>query len=315
MKKKIKKICVLIFTLILFSTISSIAQEYAKIPHISDKIIIDGIADEVWNNVIEHQITYLIDGTSYPSPSDLSGYFKAFWNNDTLYVLVHAVDNILYTGDSTVFDNDGFEIYLDVVNMKDTVYNDSCYQFRFIPGSTEITGRWGLDYKPLPAIDFAINIEEGSNRTIEAVFPIMQLGRKTHLAVGAKLGFEVEILDNDGNGRNHVLSWNNNEHMAYYNPSKMGTIELVESTTGINYKQIQDISVTPNPASDYMLVKSLISINELYIYSIQGKLLYKKTGTQTTEISLNISGYQPGIYLMKVKLANNKYLNCKISKK
>jgi Carbohydrate family 9 binding domain-like/Secretion system C-terminal sorting domain len=315
MKKKIKKIYVLIFTLILFSTLSSIAQEYAKIPHISDKIIIDGIADEVWNNVLEHQITYLIDGTSYPSPSDLSGYFKAFWNNDTLYVLVHAVDNILYTSDPTVYYNDGFEIYLDVVNMKDTVFNDSCYQFRFIPGSTEITGRWGLDYKPLPAIDFAINVEANNNRTIEAVFPIMQLGRKTHLDVGSKIGFEVELLDNDGNGRNHVLSWNNNLHMAWYNPSKMGTIELVESTTGIDYKQIQDISITPNPASDYILVKSLISINELSIYSIQGQLLYKKTGIQTTEISLNISRYQPGMYLMKAKLANNKYLNYKILKK
>jgi len=315
MKKKIKKIYVLIFTLILFSTLSLIAQEYAKIPHISDKIVIDGIADDAWNNALEHQITYLIDGTGYPSPSDLSGYFKAFWNNDTLYVLVHAVDNILYTSDSTVYYNDGFEIYLDVVNLKDTVFNDSCYQFRFIPGSTEITGRWGFDYKPLPAIDFAINVEGGSNRTIEAVFPIMQLGRKTHLAIGAKIGFEVELLDNDGSGRNHVLSWNNNQHMAWYNPSKMGTIELVESTSGIDNKQIQDISVTPNPTSGDIIVKSLISINEISIYSIQGQLLYKKTGTQTTEFSLNISGYQTGMYLMKVKLANNKYLNYKISKK
>jgi hypothetical protein len=53
----------------------------------------------------------------------------------------------------------------------------------------------------------------------------------------------------------------------------------------------------------------------LLIYTIQGQLIFKKTGINASEISLNLMSCQPGLYLMKAKLANNKFLNYKIIKR
>jgi hypothetical protein len=114
-------ICILVFPGIK-------AQQFATIPYVDTKITVDGYADDIWSFVEENPITFLIDGKDYPSDSDCSGYFKAFWNRDTLYVLIFALDNKLYTGDRTVYLNDGFEIYLNIDHTKDTVYTDNCYQ-------------------------------------------------------------------------------------------------------------------------------------------------------------------------------------------
>jgi hypothetical protein len=291
------------------------AQQVTEIPHINSKIVVDGYADDVWNLLEEHPITFLIDGKDYPSASDCSGNFKAFWNRDTLYVLIFAVDNKLYTGDRTVYLNDGFEIYLNIDNAKDTIYTEDCYQFRFIPGSNAITGRWGFDVWTPPTVDFAINVDMDTNRTIEAVFPLMALGKNSSVAEGDSMGFEIEILDNDGSGRDHVLSWNKNEHMAWYNPTKMGTIIFTENTiTSIKNAGLSCISVYPNPVADHVLIQSPEQFNELLIYSTQGQLMVDQKGLSTHNISLDINNFKPGIYILNVKMDDGTWVNYKMIK-
>lgn len=48
------------------------AQQVAEIPHINSKVIVDRFADDLWNLLNEHPITFLIDGKDYPSTSDCS---------------------------------------------------------------------------------------------------------------------------------------------------------------------------------------------------------------------------------------------------
>jgi hypothetical protein len=291
------------------------AQQVAEIPHVNSKVIVDGYADDVWNLLEEHPITFLIDGKDYPSDSDCSGYFKAFWNRDTLYVLIFALDNKLYTGDRTVYYNDGFEIYLNIDNTKDTIYTEDCYQFRFIPGSKDITGRWGFDVWTPPTVVFAIHVNADTNRTIEAVFPLMALGKNSSVAEGDSMGFEIEILDNDGSGRDHVLSWNKNEHMAWYNPTKMGTIIFTENTiTSFKNTELSNISVYPNPVSNNVLIQSPQQFNEVVIYSVQGQLMYDQTGLSTSYISLDINNFKPGIYILNVKMNDGTCVNYKLVK-
>jgi hypothetical protein len=291
------------------------AQQVAEIPHINSKIIVDGYADDVWNLLEEYPITFLIDGKDYPSISDCSGYYKAFWNRDTLYVLIFAADNKLYTGDRTVYLNDGFEIYLNIDNTKDTVYTEDCYQFRFIPGSKAITGRWGFDVWTPPTVDFAIHIDTDTNRTIEAVFPLMSLGKNSSVTEGDTMGFEIEILDNDGSGRDHVLSWNKNEHMAWYNPTKMGTIIYTENTiTSLKKTELSPISVYPNPVADKILIQSPQQFNEVAVYSARGQLMYKQTSLSTNNIFLDINNFKPGIYILNVKMNDGTCVNSKLVK-
>lgn len=291
------------------------AQQVAEIPHVNSKVIVDGFADDLWNLLEEHPITFLIDGKDYPSTSDCSGNYKAFWNRDTLYVLIFALDNKLYTGDRTVYLNDGFEIYLNIDNTKDTLYTEDCYQFRFIPGSKDITGRWGLNVWTPPTVDFAIHVNVDTNRTIEAVFPLMALGKNSSVAEGDSMGFEIEILDNDGSGRDHVLSWNKNEHMAWYNPTKMGTIIFTENTiTTFKNTELSNISVYPNPVADNVLIQSPQQFNEIKIYSAQGQLMVVQTGLSTCNISLDINNFKPGIYLLNVKMIDGTRVNYKLVK-
>jgi hypothetical protein len=291
------------------------AQQVAEIPHIDSGIIVDGYADSVWELLEEHPITFLIDGTGYPSVADCSGHYKAFWNRDTLYVLIFAQDNKLFTADPTVYYNDGFEIYLNVDHTKDTVYTRDCYQFRFIPGSDDITGRWGLNVWTPPAVDFAIHVDEDTNRTIEAVFPLMALGKNSSVAEGDSMGFEIEILDNDGSGRNHVLSWNKNLHMAWYDPTHMGTIVFSEnSITSVKNTGPSHVSVYPNPVSDKVLIRSPEQINELAVFSAQGQLLQGQKRLAATDITLDIKDYKPGIYILVVKMQDGTRVNYKLIK-
>jgi hypothetical protein len=306
---------VLVLGIVCLSISWTNAQQVAVIPHINARVVVDGYADSVWNLPEEHPITFLIDGTGYPSVSDCSGNYKAFWNRDTLYVLIFAVDNKLFTGDRTVYYNDGFEIYLNVDHTKDTVYTEDCYQFRFIPGSNEITGRWGLDVWTPPAIDFAIHVDEDTNRTIEAVFPLMALGKNSSIAEGDSMGFEIEILDNDGSGRNHVLSWNKNLHMAWYDPTHMGTIVFSENTiTSVKKTRSSNVSVFPNPASDKVLIQSPEEFNAVVIYSAQGQILYDQKGLSSSGISLDLHHFKPGIYVLTVKMQDGSLVNYKLVK-
>jgi hypothetical protein len=291
------------------------AQAVAVIPHINSGIVVDGLTDDLWNLLEDHPITYQIDGSKYPSTSDCSGSFKAFWNKDTLYVMIFALDDTLYTRDNTVYLNDGFEIYLNVDHTKDTLYTENCYQFRFTPGSHAITGRWGLNVWTPPTVDFAIHINAGSGRTIEAVFPLADLGNESPVAEGDSMGFEIEILDNDGYGREHVMSWNNNLHMAYYDPTHMGTIIYTENTiTSFKNPEVSNISVYPNPASDHVLVQSPKEFSEVAIYSAQGQRMYEKTGLSATHFSLDVNSFKAGIYILNVKMKDGTYVKYKLVK-
>jgi hypothetical protein len=214
-----------------------------------------------------------------------------------------------------VYLNDGFEIYLNIDNAKDTVYTEDCYQFRFIPGSQNITGRWGLDVWTPPAVDFAIHVNPGTDRTIEAVFPLMALGKNSSVAEDDSMGFEIEILDNDGSGRDHVLSWNNNEHKAWYNPTKMGTIRFTENTiTSLKNTESSYISVFPNPAGNNVLIQSRKQFNKVEIYSAQGQLLYDQGDLSTSTITLDINYLKPGIYILNVKMKDGSFLTHKMVK-
>jgi hypothetical protein len=300
--KKFHADWIIIFCLIVLKSLFNPihAQESATIPTMNSTIIVDGIADEVWKNIEGIPVTNLIVGTTTPDSSDCSGYFKAFWNNDTLFVLMYALDDILYVDDPTVYNNDGFEIYLDVENLKTTVYTDSCYQFRFIPGSTEITGRWGLNVWTPPTVNFAIKVNSGKDRTIEAVFPLKELGRVSSVSAGGKIGFEVEILDNDGQGRDYVLSWNKNEHMAWYDPSKMGTLEFVDKISTTNNFELNRIRVFPNPNTEYVSVASEIAITGWIIFSLDGRKVTQGSDNLSNDITIDTRNLFPGIYILKV---------------
>ena len=74
-----------------------------------------------------------------------------------------------------------------------------------------------------------------------------------------------------------------------------------ENTTGADSFINQEISVYPNPSSDFLKILALKNIDEINIYDIMGKQVYSnKTNTKT--LDLNISNFKNGYYSIKIKV-------------
>jgi hypothetical protein len=67
-----------------------------------------------------------------------------------------------------------------------------------------------------------------------------------------------------------------------------------------------DVSLYPNPASDYLtLVAHEALFNELIIMDLQGRIIVSQK-TQDTKVDLDLTGLNPGNYLVNILLSNGK---------
>ena len=74
-----------------------------------------------------------------------------------------------------------------------------------------------------------------------------------------------------------------------------------ENTTGTNSFNNQEISVYPNPSSDFLKISAFKNIDEINFYDIMGKKVYSnKTNTKT--LDLNISNFKNGYYSIQIKV-------------
>ncbi|PLX09528.1 MAG: hypothetical protein C0596_03070 [Marinilabiliales bacterium] len=70
------------------------------------------------------------------------------------------------------------------------------------------------------------------------------------------------------------------------------------STTEIKEDIISELSIYPNPAKDEIFVEGLKSNTELQIYNVAGVLI--EDYTLNNKNSINISDFNPGMYLLRV---------------
>jgi hypothetical protein len=98
--------------------------------------------------------------------------------------------------------------------------------------------------------------------------------------------------------------------MAWYNPTKMGTIRFTENTiTSFKNTESCGISVYPNPSADNVLIQSQQQFDEVLIYSVHGQLMYSQEDLSATGISLDIRNFKPGIYILKVAMKDGTGVN------
>ena len=74
-----------------------------------------------------------------------------------------------------------------------------------------------------------------------------------------------------------------------------------ENTTGTDSFINQEISVYPNPSSDFLKISAFKNIDEINIYDIMGKQVYSNK-TNTNTLDLNISNFKNGYYSIKIKV-------------
>lgn len=117
------------------------------------------------------------------------------------------------------------------------------------------------------------------------------------VAIAAKLDIPNQVAF-DSQGNMYIPDWDNN------------VIRKVTNTGGLlgvpNKKENQDfVSVFPNPAKDRLSVELTPAYYQgkemVSFYTIQGELLLSQSYSNQDNISLNLSTYTDGIYILEIK--------------
>lgn len=81
-----------------------------------------------------------------------------------------------------------------------------------------------------------------------------------------------------------------------------GVMKTVEFTTvGIGCEELTNVtfSIYPNPASEYVKVSSDVNIDEISVFSVDGKTVYSQSVNQQ-ETTIDLSGFNNGIYIVRM---------------
>lgn len=197
---------------------------YKAINQTSTAPTIDGTIEAIWNTNNAGNLNTVISGT-ISNATDLSGTFKALWDNTYVYLLVDLNDNILINDSGTnKYDDDNIEVFFDVGNTKATSVGSNYFQYMFRWNDATVTE---ANNKSTTGITFAHVAKTGGYIT-EIRIPWSTINNTP--ANNQLIGFDVEVDDDDdGNARDGKMSWFASADQAWTNPSYAGTAILVGS--------------------------------------------------------------------------------------
>jgi len=115
------------------------------------------------------------------------------------------------------------EIYFDMKNEKKTLFNNrSNRQYRFDYDYSEVSG----NYSTADNIKFAQGDPSKTSYLFEIEIPWKTLD-SLKPSDGMKMGFDINVADNDGNGRKNFITWHfKNDQEAWNSSAVYGTMQL-----------------------------------------------------------------------------------------
>lgn len=273
-----------------------------KVYSVTTAPVIDGAIDAIWTNasVMPAAATKLLSGT-VTNAADLSGSFKALWDNTYLYVLADVTDDTKVNDSPNSYDDDAVEVYIDINNDKATTYgaNDAQYTFGWNDGT--IVGALPSG-RSTTGITYSAVARTGGY-IVEARIPWSTL-QKTP-SIGQLVGLDFMINDDDDNStRDAKLSWNSTTDMAYQDPSLFGTAilatsivtEIEDESAGLNSSEVV---CYPNPFTNGFTVDAKGNF-DYALLNASGEVVYSGNGEDQIQLGEGLSG---GIYFLKIKQA------------
>ncbi|WP_440237560.1 glycosyl hydrolase family 8, partial [Cytophaga sp.] len=202
-----------------------ILNVYKAINQTSTAPAIDGTVDAIWSSNNAGSLNNIISGT-ITNAADLSGTFKALWDNTYIYLLVDVTDNTLINDSGTnKYDDDNIEVFFDIGNTKATTVGSNYFQYMFRWNDATVTE---ANSKSTTGITFAHVTKTGGYIT-EIRIPWSTVSNTP--AVNQLVGFDVEVDDDDDGGtRDGKMSWYASADQAWTNPSYAGTAVLLGSS-------------------------------------------------------------------------------------
>jgi len=199
-------------------------QSAATISAATTAPIIDGKVDDLWNSAHPYKLaTVLYDPPA--STNDLSADYKAMWDEKNLYLLVDVTDDCLKhdTDPENWYESDSVEVYIDATDSKSSEYGETDYQYGFNWDKTSPQMQ-ECKHDRTNGVQYALVTTDKGYR-LEIKFPWSTLGTKP--SVGAKIGLDVQVNDNDAGGkRKSKITWHAREDNAWENPQAFGNAEL-----------------------------------------------------------------------------------------
>ncbi|HEX8834752.1 MAG TPA: sugar-binding protein, partial [Abditibacteriaceae bacterium] len=205
----------------------AITRTDAHIAHTADAPKIDGQVDGSWHKAEAFPIAGALGGT-ITDDADLSGSWRALWDEKYLYVLIEAVDDkVLANEGAAWYSVDSAEIYLDADDSKKSAYdriNDFQISFGAQTGALNLGQNSARDKMTFP---FAV-VKTDAGYRVEAALPWSEILGYAPQA-GALIGFDVHLTDSDdGATWKGKKSWHTKDNTSWFDPRLNGTVELVK---------------------------------------------------------------------------------------
>lgn len=255
---------------------------------------IDGNSETQWEspNIIALSAEKVLVET-ISSDADLSGNIMFLWDDANVYFYAEITDDTQQNDSENSYEDDAIEIYFDINNDKATSYSDNDVQYSFGWDDGTVVGSLP-DGRSVANIDYAV-VETATGYSVEGSIPWATLQGTP--AEGQLLGLDFMINDDDdGTGRDAKLSWNAATDDAWQNPSLFGIAMLnaEDIITGMNADDLQEITVSPNPANEMVYVKGLNDEFDYQILDLTGGVVLE--GISKGEIELN--DLSTGLYFL-----------------
>jgi hypothetical protein len=288
--------------------------------------LLDGTEEETWDAVDP----ILIDG-SYAEevPSISNGgtsYWKALWNEEGIYILVHVFDNVYapnYTAIGNEWNQDKIETYFDMNGPLGATIDEGLADGK--GPSAGINSGHSLFG---PAITTTIdggNVIENTNTSdgypakwalkktgiadllYEQFIPFTSLKNKEGGPINksALIGFDIVIIDNDsGTDNKNRAVWSNTENESWLNMDDAGTILLERGSALIHVKELkitpEDVLAINTEAGKLQFTAEVLPENTLD-KSITWSVLPGGTGKATITQNGLLTAVLNGIVTVQVK--------------
>jgi hypothetical protein len=290
--------------------------------------VIDGTVDAVWDMIDAVELTFE-PTDDYGDASIYEGWFKMGWNADSLFLLMRRDDddfaNQWKTGLSD-WQSDRDEIFFDVFT--DTLADGrgaSDSQSGASYGHYQFTSIWVQDaadwvgnptqwYHNAP-FKFGYSFDTDNSYFSEYAFPFSSLTIDTDLRPtgdatfqgedGVTFGLQVAIGDvdmSDNPTDETFRKWLKWVDEGGWDDMDQAGMVLMDATipSGLNEETVSiNIVAYPNPATDYIMIKNLVSCVDVEVYNMLGqKVLTQKNISAVSR--LDVGSFAIGIYYIKL---------------
>lgn len=275
--------------------------------------------DEVWAKVPAVTIDKQFNYETY----SLDAYFKMFYTDENIYVLVDVTDDVHYpawgAGDTkNEWLYDKVEVYFDINDVlkdgKGPAYIGGVMaagHYQMAPFLKE--DLYGVAHEPENIIYGTLNGEVtmcytlkpgNTGYTMEYRFPMyafvndkgeeMDVDKLMNLPNG--IGFDVMIVDNDndGKGRKRAIWKNVGPTEPYSNMDNCGVVTLSpDDVSGIENSTIESIGVYPNPVRSELTIDT--KFDKVEFFNVTGQSVNVNQKGQT----IDVSNLAKGVYFIK----------------